>query len=98
LAVPDRTRELGIPDEIAAEIDEFERRANAFLAGEEPEDDFKPYRLSYGIYGQRQEGYQMIRVKIPQGRLTADQVDALASFSETFCDTGEYPGGGGRGM
>lgn len=87
-----------IPPHIAAEIEEFERRAAAFLRGEEDEESFKAYRLSYGIYGQRQPGYQMVRVKIPHGRLTADQLDALAEFSERFCEKGEYPGGGGRGM
>ncbi|MGD1054163.1 MAG: nitrite/sulfite reductase [Candidatus Dormibacteria bacterium] len=91
-------QELAIPPVVAAEIEEFERRAQAFAAGEESEETFKPYRLSYGIYGQRQDGYQMVRVKIPHGRLTAAQLEALADFSERFCDEGEYPGGGGRGM
>jgi sulfite reductase (ferredoxin) len=87
-----------IPEPIEEELAEFERRTRAFLDLEEPEDTYKPYRLSYGVYGQRQAGYQMIRVKVPHGRLTADQLDALADFSETFCDEGEYPGGGGAGM
>lgn len=87
-----------LPPHVAAEIDEFERRAAAFLRGEEDEESFKAYRLSYGVYGQRQPGYQMVRVKIPHGRLNADQLEALAAFSERFCDLGEYPGGGGRGM
>jgi sulfite reductase beta subunit-like hemoprotein len=91
-------QELAIPPVVAAEIEEFERRARAFAAGEESEDTFKPYRLAYGIYGQRQDGYQMVRVKIPHGRLTSPQLEALADFSERFCDEGEYPGGGGRGM
>src|SRR5579884_427506 len=91
-------RPLPIPDAIEEELDEFARRTRAFLDLEESEDTYKPYRLSYGVYGQRQEGYQMIRVKVPHGRLTADQLDALAEFSETFCDEGEYPGGGGAGM
>ncbi len=89
---------LPIPEPIEEELAEFERRTRAFLDLEEPEDTYKPYRLSYGVYGQRQAGYQMIRVKVPHGRLTADQMDALADFSETFCDEGEYPGGGGAGM
>jgi sulfite reductase (ferredoxin) len=91
-------QELAISPVIAAEIEDFERRAHAFASGEESEDTFKPYRLSYGIYGQRQDGYQMVRVKIPHGRLTSAQLEALADFSERFCDEGEYPGGGGRGM
>jgi len=91
-------QDLEIAPAIAAEIAEFEERAHAFAAGAEPEETFKPYRLSFGIYGQRQPGYQMVRVKIPHGRLTAAQLEALADFSERFCDEGEYPGGGGRGM
>jgi sulfite reductase (ferredoxin) len=90
--------EVTIPAGIAAEIEEFERRAAAFLAGEESEETFKPYRLSYGIYGQRQAGFQMVRVKIPHGRLSSAKLEALAEFSERFCEEGEYPGGGGRGM
>ncbi|MGA9113231.1 MAG: nitrite/sulfite reductase [Candidatus Dormiibacterota bacterium] len=91
-------QELEIAPAVAAEIEEFERRARAYANLEEDEESFKPYRLSYGIYGQRQPGYQMVRVKIPHGRLTSDQLDALADFSERFCVEGEYPGGGGRGM
>jgi sulfite reductase (ferredoxin) len=91
-------QEPAIPPVVAAEIEDFERRAHAFATGEESEDTFKPYRLSYGIYGQRQDGYQMVRVKIPHGRLSSAQLEALADFSERFCDEGEYPGGGGRGM
>jgi len=91
-------QELAIPPVVAAEIEEFETRARASATGDESEDTFKPYRLSYGIYGQRQDGYQMVRVKIPHGRLTSAQLEALADFSERFCDEGEYPGGGGRGM
>ena len=87
-----------LPLVIQEELAEFERRTRAFLDGTEDEDTYKPYRLSYGVYGQRQAGYQMIRVKIPHGRLTADQLDGLADFSEKMCDEGEYPGGGGAGM
>jgi sulfite reductase beta subunit-like hemoprotein len=92
------TSDGDIPLVVQEELAEFERRTRAFLSGDESEDTYKPYRLSYGVYGQRQAGYQMIRVKIPHGRLTADQLDALASFSEAFCEPGEYPGGGGAGM
>jgi sulfite reductase (ferredoxin) len=90
--------EVALSPTILEEIVEFQRRAEAFRRGEEDEDSFKPYRLSYGIYGQRQPGYQMVRVKIPHGRLNSRQLDALAEFSELFCDEGEYPGGGGAGM
>jgi sulfite reductase (ferredoxin) len=90
--------QVALSPTILEEIAEFERRADAFRRGDEEEESFKPYRLSYGIYGQRQPGYQMVRVKIPHGRLTSNQLEALAEFSERFCDEGEYPGGGGAGM
>ena len=92
-------RELPLlQSEVEGDIAAFENLARAFAAGEVSDDVFRPFRLSLGIYGQRQAGYQMIRVKIPHGRLTADQLDVLATFSEQFCDEGEYPCGGGRGM
>src|SRR5207245_8212834 len=94
LEVPPTT----IPAHAEEEIEEFSRRAAAVLAGEEDDESFKPYRLSFGIYGQRQPGYQMVRVKIPHGRLNGLQLEALASFSETFCEPGEYPVSSGLGM
>lgn len=48
-------------------------------------DDWKRFRLARGIYGQRQPGsVQMIRVKIPQGLLLADQVDCLADIAARY--------------
>mgnify|MGYP002132810419 CR=1 FL=1 len=49
-----------------------------YLAGEVPEDVFRVFRLNNGIYGQRQGGHnQMLRVKIPYGRIEPDQVEML---------------------
>ena len=61
----------------------------SFLAGEITEEDFRPFRLKHGIYGQRQTGVQMVRCKIPSGLLTADQVNQLARVADEF--------GGGTG-
>jgi len=74
----------GLEPLVAAEIDNFERQAKAFLAGEGLGDDFRPFRLQHGIYGQRQDNVQMIRVKIPHGSLTADQMDVLGEIAERF--------------
>ena len=41
------------------------------LAGEITDNDFRPFRLKHGIYGQRQAGVQMVRCKIPGGLLTS---------------------------
>ena len=44
---------------VREEIETFRGKAKAFLAGEIPEDEFRPFRLKHGIYGQRQPGVQM---------------------------------------
>src|SRR5262249_29245127 len=74
---------------VREEIETFRRTSLAFLAGEMTEDDFRPFRLKHGIYGQRQPGVQMVRCKIPGGLLTAPQVDQLARIAAEF--------GGSRG-
>src|SRR5579871_6552401 len=69
---------------VREEIETFRRTSQAFLAGEMTEDDFRPFRLKHGIYGQRQAGVQMVRCKIPGGLLTAPQMEQMAVISETF--------------
>ena len=66
------------------EIDEFEGRAKKFRIGDEEPTQFQLYRLSRGTYGQRQEDNQMMRIKLPYGGITADQMEALAEVSETY--------------
>lgn len=74
---------------VRQEIETFRERAARFLAGEITEDEFRPYRLKHGIYGQRQSGVQMVRCKIPSGLLTSRQAEQLAVIAERF--------GGGKG-
>ena len=69
---------------VREEIETFRHKANAFLAGEIPEDEFRPFRLKHGIYGQRQPGVQMVRCKVPGGLMTAAQMEQLARISEKF--------------
>ena len=66
------------------EIDEFEERAKKFRIGDEDPTTFQLYRLSRGTYGQRQENNQMMRIKLPAGVVTADQMEALAEVSEKY--------------
>lgn len=68
--------------ELSAEIDRFESEAHRFLNGELDPDVFKRFRLKQGIYGQRQPGVQMVRIKIPFGELTPAQMRAIAQISE----------------
>ena len=73
-----------IPTEIAEEIETFEAEANRMMSGEIVNDLFKPFRLQYGIYGQRQAGVQMVRIKIPFGGLTSNQLRRLAELAERY--------------
>ena len=68
-----------------ADIDKFERQLARYLAGELEEDVFRIFRLNNGIYGQRQGGHnQMVRVKVPYGSLTPDQLEMLAHVADTY--------------
>ncbi len=71
--------------EVEAELVKFEDGVNRYLAGEIDDDAFRVFRLNQGIYGQRQGGHnQMLRVKIPYGKIEPDQLEMLAHISETF--------------
>ncbi len=66
------------------EFDDFETEATRFLGGELQEDEFIRFRLRQGVYGQRQPNVQMIRVKLPLGGVTPDQLDAFAAGIERY--------------
>lgn len=71
--------------EIARELDRFESQITEYLAGRLDEEIFRPIRLTNGIYGIRQgNNLQMVRVKIPHGRVNAEQLDMLAHLAEEY--------------
>ncbi|MBK9131809.1 MAG: nitrite/sulfite reductase [Gammaproteobacteria bacterium] len=65
------------------ELDRFEESVHAFLNNEIDAERFQSMRLQQGVYGQRQEGVNMVRVKIPGGRMTPAQLDRIADVLET---------------
>ncbi len=68
-----------------ADIDEFVATLDKFERGELTPDQWRVFRLVRGTYGQRQPGdVQMLRCKIPQGVLTAPQLEALAQVGEEY--------------
>ena len=70
---------------VPQEADDFETEATRYLNGEwDSEDQFIMFRLVRGVYGQRQADVQMMRVKIPAGALTANQVDAFGEVVSRF--------------
>jgi len=66
------------------DIDEYEAGLKAYLSGRMPEERFLPFRLQMGVYGQRQDGVQMVRMKLPGGRLTPIQLDVIANIVEQY--------------
>ena len=75
---------IPIPAEILEEIESFEEEVKRLEAGEVSLDVFKPFRLQHGIYGQRQPGVQMVRIKIPFGGLTSNQLRRIADIADTY--------------
>src|SRR5919199_1104223 len=66
------------------EFDDFDTRPAGFLAGQEAEDEFIGFRLKQGVYGQRQADVQMVRVKLPFGGVSPEQLETFASVVERY--------------
>src|SRR5262245_38035741 len=73
-----------LPDHVSDELDHYEQQISRYRAGELDETKMQKQRLHFGTYAQRQEGVQMQRIKIPGGRLTADQLVRLADAADQF--------------
>jgi sulfite reductase beta subunit-like hemoprotein len=69
---------------LAQEFDDFGTQSGRFLAGDQGEDTFVPFRLKQGVYGQRQPDVQMIRVKLPFGGVSPEQMEAFAMAIERW--------------
>jgi sulfite reductase beta subunit-like hemoprotein len=74
----------GVLPYVPAETDDFETESTRYLKGEWREDQFIMYRLVRGVYGQRQSDVNMMRIKIPAGALTADQLDAFGEVVSKY--------------
>jgi len=66
------------------ELDRFQESVRAFLNNELDAERFQSIRLQQGVYGQRQEGVHMVRVKVPGGRMTPAQMDKVADVMESY--------------
>ncbi len=70
---------------ISEELDIFEHTTSEYLDGRVDEDTYRVFRLNHGVYGQRQGGRnQMLRVKVPHGRISAEQLDTFAYIADTY--------------
>ncbi len=69
---------------IEREFDDFDNEAERFLGGDLEENQFIGFRLKQGVYGQRQPDVQMVRVKLPFGGVTPEQMEAFADVVEKY--------------
>jgi sulfite reductase (ferredoxin) len=69
---------------VQKEIIDLEKKIHAFRGGQIDDERFRSLRLARGIYGQRQEGVQMIRIKLPYGKVTSEQLRRITEVSDKY--------------
>jgi sulfite reductase (ferredoxin) len=73
-----------VPVAAREDIQELNSKIKAFRANIIDSEKFRAFRLARGVYGQRQEGVQMIRIKLPYGKVTPDQLIRIADVSDKY--------------
>ncbi|HKO25863.1 MAG TPA: nitrite/sulfite reductase [Solirubrobacteraceae bacterium] len=66
------------------EFDDFDTESTRYLTGELDGETFTKFRLKQGVYGQRQPDVQMVRVKLPLGGISPEQLEAFADGIEKY--------------
>ena len=69
---------------VQKEIIDLERKIALFKDGKIDDERFRSLRLARGVYGQRQEGVQMIRIKLPFGKVTSEQLVRITKVSDEY--------------
>ena len=69
---------------VQKDIIELANKIELFNNGKIDEEKFRSLRLARGVYGQRQEGVQMIRIKIPFGKMKSNQLRRIADVSDEY--------------
>ncbi len=69
---------------VEKDIIELEKKIRLFREGKIDEDKFRSLRLARGVYGQRQQGVQMVRIKLPYGKMTFEQWKRIADVSDKY--------------
>ena len=69
---------------VEKDILELERKIKLFHDGKVDEEKFRSLRLARGVYGQRQPGVQMIRIKLPYGKVTSKQLKRICDVSDEY--------------
>jgi sulfite reductase (ferredoxin) len=69
---------------VEKDIIELEKKIHLYREGQIPDEKFRSLRLARGIYGQRQPGVQMVRIKLPYGKMTLEQWKRIADVSDEY--------------
>lgn len=72
---------------VARDIVDLEKKIRLYRDGKIDDDKFRSLRLVRGIYGQRQPGVQMVRIKLPLGRVTTQQLRRIADISDEYASS-----------
>ncbi|MBC7744545.1 MAG: HEPN domain-containing protein [Flavobacterium sp.] len=72
---------------VQKDIIDLEKKIRLFREGKIHDDKFRSLRLARGIYGQRQPGVQMIRIKLPFGKVTFKQFLRIADISDEYASS-----------
>lgn len=72
---------------VSRDIIDLEKKIRLFRDGKIDEEKFRSLRLVRGIYGQRQPGVQMVRIKLPLGRVTTKQLRRIADISDEYASS-----------
>lgn len=69
---------------VEKDIIDLARKIELFREGKIHEEKFRSLRLARGVYGQRQPGVQMVRIKLPFGKVTFKQLLRIADISDEY--------------
>ncbi len=69
---------------VEKDIIELEKKIREFKGGSIDEEKFRSLRLARGVYGQRQPGVQMIRIKLPYGKVSSRQLRGISDVADEY--------------
>ncbi len=72
---------------VQKDIIDLEKKIQEFREGKIHDEKFRSLRLARGIYGQRQPGVQMIRIKLPFGKVSFKQILRMADISDEYASS-----------
>ncbi len=69
---------------VEKDILDLEKKIRLFREGKIDDEKFRSLRLARGVYGQRQQGVQMVRIKLPYGKVSTQQLSKMSDVSDEY--------------